>query len=77
MTKEQFLSIMTQDQGYITKFNECSIGIQQNTKRLIYQYNNTSPDDEEQRKAILKELLQSDNDKVFIEPPFHCDYGHT
>ena len=75
MTKEQFLSIMTQDQGYITKFNECSIGIQQNTKRLIYQYNNTSPDDEEQRKAILKELLQSDNDKVFIEPPFHCDYG--
>ena len=75
MTKEQFLSIMTQDCGYITKFNECSIGIQQNTKRLIYKYNNTAPDEEELRKEILKELLQSDNDKVFIEPPFHCDYG--
>ena len=75
MTKDQYLSIMTQDRGYITKFDPCTIEIQQNTKRLIYKYNNTSPDEEELRKEILKELLQSDNDRVFIEPPFHCDYG--
>lgn len=75
MTKEQFLSIMTQDRGYITKFDPCTIDIQKKTKRLIYKYNNTSPDEEELRKEILKELLWSDNDRVFIEPPFHCDYG--
>lgn len=75
MTKEQFLSIMTQDRGYITKYDPCTAEIQYNTKCLIHRYNNTSPDEEELRKEILKELLQSDNDRVFIEPPFHCDYG--
>lgn len=75
MTKEQFLSIMTQDRGYITKYDPCTAEIQHNTKCLIHRYNNTSPDEEELRKEILKELLQSDNDRVFIEPPFHCDYG--
>ena len=44
MTNPQFLSIMTQDTPYITKHNDCSIDIQLNTKKLIYQYNNTPPD---------------------------------
>ena len=75
MTKHQFLSIMTQDKPYITKHNDCSIDIQLKTKKLIYQYNNTPPDDMDKKKEILKELLQCDNPEAFIESPFQCDYG--
>ena len=55
MTKEQFLNIMTQDKPYITKHNDCSIDIQLNTKKLIYQYNNTSPDDMDIKTIITLE----------------------
>ena len=75
MTKEELLPIITQDKPYITKHNDCSVDIQLNTKKLIYQYNNTPPDDMDKRKEILKELFGDENLNVLIEPPFHCDYG--
>ena len=75
MTKEELLPIITQDKPYITKHNDCSVDIQLNTKKLIYQYNNTPPEDMDKRKEILKELFGDENLNVLIEPPFHCDYG--
>ena len=77
MTEEEFYRIMTQDRGYIRKHSDCNMELQLKAKRLTYAYNNTSPDEVEKRREILNELLQSDNDRVFIEPPFHCDYGYN
>ena len=44
-------------------------------RRLTRLYNLTGLEDAEQRMALLKELLGSSSDNVWIEPPFYCDYG--
>lgn len=38
--------------------------------------NRSGPADEAERRSILRELLGKDTD-VWIEPPFHCDYGRN
>lgn len=45
------------------------------TKRVLHEYNNTHPDDEERRLELLRGLLGSVSDLLWIEPPFRCDYG--
>lgn len=42
---------------------------------LCFQLNNTSPDDTEKRKEILRQLLPHAGENCFIKPPFFCDYG--
>jgi len=44
-------------------------------RRLVHAYNATSPDDD--RPAILRELLGGMGAGVTIHPPFHCDYGEN
>lgn len=44
-------------------------------KRLVHEYNSTHPDDEGRRDQLLRTLLGSVGDHVWIEPPFRCDYG--
>ncbi|MBQ3061162.1 MAG: sugar O-acetyltransferase [Lachnospiraceae bacterium] len=75
MTTEQFLEIMKQDKGYIAKHDECMDISQIKAKKLIYQYNNTAPDEMDKRQGILRELFENPHSNVLIEPPFHCDYG--
>ena len=72
---EKFLQTMKSDRAYAAKFDECTLEVEKKSKDLAFQYNNTSPYEEEKRKAILKELFQDENVNVLIEPPFHCDYG--
>ncbi len=45
------------------------------TKRVLHEYNNTHPDDEARRLELLRGLLGSVSEHVWIEPPFRCDYG--
>lgn len=73
--KNEFLNIMKSNTGYVAKYNDYTRDIQIKSKRLIYEYNNTAPDDEESRGKILKNLFEDENVNVCIEPPFHCDYG--
>ena len=42
-------------------------------RSLTSRYNAALPDDE--RPAVLEQLLGAVGDGVVIEPPFHCDYG--
>lgn len=44
-------------------------------KAVIYEYNNTHPDDGDRRKEIMKGLLGSCGEHVFIETPVHMSYG--
>ncbi len=46
-------------------------------RRLLYVYNNTTPDVPDKRTAILKDMFGKLGDKAEIEPPFHCDYGYN
>ena len=46
--------------------------------RIVFgKYNATHPDDVEERKKLLQELFDHKAEKLYIEPPFHCDYGYN
>lgn len=45
------------------------------TRKLLHEYNNISPDKMERKTQMLKELLGKTGERVYIEPPFRCDYG--
>jgi galactoside O-acetyltransferase len=44
-------------------------------KELLYDYNNTRPNEEIKRKELLKELLGDMGEEIWIEPPVHMAYG--
>jgi maltose O-acetyltransferase len=44
-------------------------------RRLTALYNATSQDDAEGRERLLRELIGTVGEGVWIEPPFFCDYG--
>lgn len=44
-------------------------------KLKIYEYNLLRPDETKKMDELIKDILGKTGDKVFIEQPFHCDYG--
>lgn len=44
-------------------------------KLKIYEYNLLRPNETEKMNKLIKEILGKTDDNVFIEQPFHCDYG--
>ena len=69
------LEILKSKKGHNSNQRNGFSNFQQKAKTLCYEYNKTSPLEEEKRKEILKNLLGTYNPLVFIEPSFHCDYG--
>lgn len=45
--------------------------------RLTWEFNRSAPDDPDERRRILRELLGALGDGSEIRPPFHCDYGYN
>jgi maltose O-acetyltransferase len=46
-------------------------------KKLLHKLNVTEYVVNGNSRAILKELLPNAHKRLFIEPPFHCDYGYN
>ncbi len=46
-------------------------------KKLLHKLNVTEYLMNGNARAILRELLPNANKKIYIEPPFHCDYGYN
>ncbi|MFO0837934.1 MAG: sugar O-acetyltransferase [Phycisphaerae bacterium] len=46
-------------------------------REMTARYNATRQDQADLRRALLRELLGRCGDPVWIEPPFHCDYGEN
>ncbi|MCC6361645.1 MAG: sugar O-acetyltransferase [Phycisphaerales bacterium] len=44
---------------------------------LTARYNATRQDESDARQSLLRELLGRCGEKVWIEPPFYCDYGEN
>lgn len=44
-------------------------------RHLLARYNSTGPENSDLRDEILEDLLGALPTGVWIEPPFHCDYG--
>ncbi len=69
------LEMMKQKKGYVSDHRDMPSDLQKQAKMLCYEYNKTSPVQEEERKEILHKLLGTCHPLTFIEPSFHCDYG--
>lgn len=48
-----------------------------NVRRLTRLYNETTETELEQRQNLLKELLGSVGESIYVEPTFRCDYGEN
>lgn len=44
-------------------------------KLKIYDYNLLRPDEGEKMDVLIKNILGKTGENIFIEQPFHCDYG--
>lgn len=44
-------------------------------KLKIHEYNLLCPDEKKKINELIKDILGKTGDSVFIEQPFHCDYG--
>lgn len=68
------LQRMVAGQSYYSTDPELS-AMRAATKRVLHEYNNTHPDEEDRRQELLRGLLGSVGEFLWIEPPFRCDYG--
>ena len=46
-------------------------------RKLLYSFNNSKPSDGIRRKETIKQLFGKTGSRLFIEPPFQCDYGYN
>ena len=46
-------------------------------RKLQHQFNHCAPDDEAQRRQLLKLWLPNTGKHFYAEPPFYCDYGYN
>lgn len=46
----------------------------ENRKR-VYRYNALPPEAQEEAALLIREIIGKCGQDIFIEPPFHCDYG--
>ena len=67
--------IMTSNKPYISKYGKMDETLKTKAKNLLWEFNNSRPDDNKRRSEILQELLGTCSKLTFIEPVFKCDYG--
>lgn len=49
-----------------------------NCKSIVKQYNQTTHEESDKRKNLIKQLLKSSDETTYLEPPIFFDYGiHT
>jgi acetyltransferase-like isoleucine patch superfamily enzyme len=46
-------------------------------KKRVFRFNNMEPDKFEEKIKLIKEIFGETGENVFVEAPFHCDYGYN
>ena len=46
-------------------------------KKRVFRFNNMEPDKFEEKIALIKEIFGKTGKNIFVEAPFHCDYGYN
>lgn len=55
--------------------DEAILAEQEKCLDMLYDYNQTRPTEGEKRTALLKKMLAECGENVYIEPPFHSNWG--
>ncbi len=58
-------------------FGEELNGERMECKKKVYELNHLHPDQYDRIPGLLKELFGETGESVYMEPPFHCDYGYN
>lgn len=58
-------------------FDPALVAARTRAKRLLHRLNVTEYVVGEAARGILAELLPHAGENLWVEPPFHCDYGHN
>lgn len=45
------------------------------TRDLLYEFNHIHPRKLSERQQLIKKMFKQTGDELFVEQPFHCDYG--
>lgn len=61
--------------GEIYCQDEELLRIRLDTRDLLYEFNHIHPRKMTERKALIKEMFKQTGEDLFVEQPFHCDYG--
>jgi maltose O-acetyltransferase len=51
------------------------VELRRRARELFGAYNRTTQDEPAERQRLLRQLFGRSGDRVWIEPPFYCDYG--
>src|SRR5579862_5136328 len=62
---------------YYLAYDETLVAERKHCKQLLHRLNVTEYMMNENGKAILNELIPNAHQGLYIEPPFHCDYGYN
>ena len=46
-------------------------------KKRVFRFNNMEPERFEEKIALIKEIFGKTGENIFVEAPFHCDYGYN
>ena len=66
--------LMLSEKLYIAKDEELSKDFMR-ARRLTRRLNESTEEETELRTQTVKELFKKTGENVWVEPPFHCDYG--
>lgn len=47
------------------------------TRLLLKELNDLREDESKKREGILKKLIPNSGEKLWLQPPFYCDYGYN
>lgn len=72
---DKYIETMIQEKAFARYQKGPVSEYQMKAKRLCWEYNQTSPDEQEKRWEILRKLLGTCPNVFFIQPAFNCDYG--
>ena len=67
--------MITSNKPYISKHEDMDPKLKTKTKNLLWEFNNSKPDEDKKRSNLLQELFGTCSPLTFIEPSFKCDYG--
>lgn len=69
------LEMMKTNKSFAYKHSDEFLDVQKRAKNLCWEFNQTSPNEDEKRSKILNELFGTCHPSTAIEPTFRCDYG--
>ncbi|MFD1417948.1 sugar O-acetyltransferase [Companilactobacillus keshanensis] len=67
--------MIQKDRPYVISYKDMPMNLQDKSKELYFEYNQTRPTEADKRKSIIKKLFAESTEQTMIEPSFRCDYG--